>query len=748
MSFPLPASRAPRLLLGTALGLALLLTVGCGGSTETPMPVPAQIVVSGADAALLPGATVQLSARVASADGTVIPTATVTWSSTNAAVASVSGSGLVTAIAAGTTSITATSGSASGSATVQVNAGGLVSASGGTVQAAGGAVSLTFPAGAVASTLPVAVTPKPDTVRTAHTASSAYLFGPSGTQFSQPVTMALRYDPAALPAHTDKASLRVAKLINGAWTPLTEGVQVDSAGNTVRAQTRSFSTYAVVRDPCLPQDGSASTITGAIATDDCVATSTGRRTDYYAFSAPANTMTVIRSSGTLDGIVGFKQTTADATTGTVYDSDNVGRELRLIGNGAPLQLFVTGRDSTKFGTYSFNRLSPAPFACPSTATGVPLVAIMPSAQYAETIAASNSCTVTVQFSPIPAAIGKPLLTHNYAVKLDAGNRYTIAVSNTAPQSALTVFSNGAVVAQNVSATGGLRSVTFTAAASAYYVIELSSGGFTNADFSGPWVNPSFAYTVSVSASPSTTCTMGSYTIGATVSGNWSITDCQNSTSFAATDAYFDQYELAVTTQQNVRFELTGAAGRTVRIRRSNTTQYVGLPTGTAFTTVNGNTLLQRHLLAPGNYVVEVQAPANTTGSYTLASVVDNGDVTCRPIVQGTIGFTFTGRLEPATDCVSPGGSATDVEDWFVMPLTTGDKFRITLTTTDMAAGFVLRDDRLGPASPTLAVRTSTTPGTITLDWTATFDTYHEIVVFRNNRATPLSTYTLSVQRLP
>ncbi|HEX6070581.1 MAG TPA: hypothetical protein VFZ18_12175 [Longimicrobiaceae bacterium] len=84
-----------------------------------------------------------------------------------------------------------------------------------------------------------------------------------------------------------------------------------------------------------------------------------------------------------------------------------------------------------------------------------------------------------------------------------------------------------------------------------------------------------------------------------------------------------------------------------------------------------------------------------------------------------------------------------------MPLTTGDRFRITLTTTTMPAGFVLRDDRAGPASPTLAVRTSSTPGTISLDWTATFDTYHEIVVFKNAGAgTPYGPYTLSIERLP
>lgn len=250
------------------------------------------------------------------------------------------------------------------------------------------------------------------------------------------------------------------------------------------------------------------------------------------------------------------------------------------------------------------------------------------------------------------------------------------------------------------------------------------------------------------ASLPTGCTAAPYAIGATIPGTWASTDCANATGFAAAGALFDQYDLTLAAQQNVRFELTGAAGRSLRIKRRGTADYVALPLGTAFTTVNGNTLVSRHLLGAGDYVVEVQAAANTTGDYTLTSVVDNSDIVCRPIVQGSIGITFDGALNAATDCPSPVAAGA-VEDWIVLPLKTGDKFRITLTSTNMPIGFVLRDDRLGPASPTLASRTSTTPGTITLDWTATFDTYHEIVIFKNaGAAVPYGSYTIKIGRLP
>ncbi len=65
-------------------------------------------------------ATVQLSAEVRDQNGQVMSGATVTWASSASAVATVSASGLVTAVANGSATITATAGSVSGSATVTV----------------------------------------------------------------------------------------------------------------------------------------------------------------------------------------------------------------------------------------------------------------------------------------------------------------------------------------------------------------------------------------------------------------------------------------------------------------------------------------------------------------------------------------------------------------------------------------------------------------------------------------------------
>ena len=102
-------------------------TYACGdGATEpsTPPPDPPQpttVTVSPATAQLAAlGATVQLSAEVRDQNGNAMAGATVTWASSAASVATVSSTGLVTAVGNGPATITATAGAVSGSAAVTV----------------------------------------------------------------------------------------------------------------------------------------------------------------------------------------------------------------------------------------------------------------------------------------------------------------------------------------------------------------------------------------------------------------------------------------------------------------------------------------------------------------------------------------------------------------------------------------------------------------------------------------------------
>jgi alpha-tubulin suppressor-like RCC1 family protein len=99
---------------------AVLLISACGGSSDTgppPPPAVASVSVSGATVAV--GGTVPRTATVKDVNGFVVSPA-VSWTTDNSAIAQVSAAGVVTGVAAGTTTIRASAGGQSGSATIAV----------------------------------------------------------------------------------------------------------------------------------------------------------------------------------------------------------------------------------------------------------------------------------------------------------------------------------------------------------------------------------------------------------------------------------------------------------------------------------------------------------------------------------------------------------------------------------------------------------------------------------------------------
>jgi uncharacterized protein YjdB len=92
-------------------------------STPPPPPAPvASVAVAPSSATINAGATAQLSATLRDASNNVLTGRSVAWTTSNDAVATVSGSGLVTGVAAGSATITATSEGKSGSASITVAA--------------------------------------------------------------------------------------------------------------------------------------------------------------------------------------------------------------------------------------------------------------------------------------------------------------------------------------------------------------------------------------------------------------------------------------------------------------------------------------------------------------------------------------------------------------------------------------------------------------------------------------------------
>jgi uncharacterized protein YjdB len=92
-----------------------------GSATVLVIPVPVgSVTISPASASLVPTQRLPLSAEVRDANGAVVTDRPVSWASSNTAVATVSGTGIVTAVAPGTATITATSEGRTGAATISV----------------------------------------------------------------------------------------------------------------------------------------------------------------------------------------------------------------------------------------------------------------------------------------------------------------------------------------------------------------------------------------------------------------------------------------------------------------------------------------------------------------------------------------------------------------------------------------------------------------------------------------------------
>ena len=116
---------------GVGAGSATI-TATCAGKSGTatitvtaappPPPVVTTVTVSPPSASILVGANTTLQATVKDANGNVMTGQTITWSTSSSSVATVSSSGVVTGVAAGSATITATCAGKSGTSTVTVTA--------------------------------------------------------------------------------------------------------------------------------------------------------------------------------------------------------------------------------------------------------------------------------------------------------------------------------------------------------------------------------------------------------------------------------------------------------------------------------------------------------------------------------------------------------------------------------------------------------------------------------------------------
>lgn len=153
-----------------------------------------------------------------------------------------SASGLVTALAVGTATITATSEGKSGSLILTIVNGTVIGATGGTVTGANGAVEVTIPAGAVSGNTVISITPVTATLpapTNANLVGTAYQIGPSGLSFNQPVTIKMKYEAPTLPLWSMSGDLTLLVSNGDSWSSL-GGITVDPVAQTVSGTTMSL----------------------------------------------------------------------------------------------------------------------------------------------------------------------------------------------------------------------------------------------------------------------------------------------------------------------------------------------------------------------------------------------------------------------------------------------------------------------------------------------------------------------------
>jgi uncharacterized protein YjdB len=102
------------------LGLLIAAGLSCGGSTSGPTITVASVTVSAGARSIVVGNTAQLSAVAYDQTGAQLVGVTFQWSSSDNAIATVSGTGVVTGVAVGSARISATTGTVSGFVDVTV----------------------------------------------------------------------------------------------------------------------------------------------------------------------------------------------------------------------------------------------------------------------------------------------------------------------------------------------------------------------------------------------------------------------------------------------------------------------------------------------------------------------------------------------------------------------------------------------------------------------------------------------------
>jgi len=176
--------------------------MGCGEGTAPPAPV-ASVSISPEKVDLVPGGTEILQAVPKDAGGNTLTNRMSEWSTSDASIATVA-AGVVTGVAVGTVTITASVEGHTASIEVSVREGAVVSSAGASFSVLNSTVSLEIPAGALTQTRNISVAPTSNFPANDRVVAGTTLdFGPTGATIVQPVTISIKYDSSKFVNRTD-----------------------------------------------------------------------------------------------------------------------------------------------------------------------------------------------------------------------------------------------------------------------------------------------------------------------------------------------------------------------------------------------------------------------------------------------------------------------------------------------------------------------------------------------------------------
>lgn len=364
---------------------------------------------------------------------------------------------------------------------------GTVGPAGGQLQTPDGSVSLVFPSGAVSGDVTITVQAVDTPVEGPNLVTeSVYQFGPSGTQFSQPVDLSLRFDPNTLPGNREAAAATISKLIDGSWQQIEGDFEVSSTG-VVTGQISSFSQAGVSVDPCWPSRVEAGYVSSdaSWAPTDCVYTdSEGGETyeDLYevTLSEPSAIDLVATAGSGVPIIAGWTSDVEGPGTGTVlmYDRAGDGVSYRTLLAAGTYRIWV-GRDGgASQGSYDFSLSS----ASPENVAGCGGVGVVPPFTSAQSIDRTTDCEVTIQYAPLPDVIGKTTYEEYFVFKGFAGTTYSVTASKTGGDAAFapwpTLFLGGGNVIQSnegsADPSAATKTLDFTPTRTGYFTLGVSS----------------------------------------------------------------------------------------------------------------------------------------------------------------------------------------------------------------------------------------------------------------------------------